>query len=718
MTTSCPLAERCSAVGQPTNPSPPRTPIRIPPLRVERPPTTTQPQHDPKSPSRQRHDSRALGARRAQSGGCETAWALVVGPEVKGGGGVSTKAASSNDDTRRRTERAAEPGAEAGRGPEATPPEPDFTAELLALNERAAKVLGGGVMTRMEELIGTSFSLINPEAVQRAFRAFQLDLMTDPRRMAEAQAALWRDSFALWHKVIEGQRKGHFEPVVTPPPSDRRFKDKAWHEEPGFAYLQQTYLLLANWLTQMVEQASDLDPATRRRLKFFTRQYVSAMSPSNFPLTNPEVLRRAEATQGRSLLHGLENFLADLERGDGHLQINMTDADAFGLGKNLALSPGKVIFKNDLIELIQYSPSTDVVHERPLLIVPAWINKFYILDLQPRNSFVKYAVAQGFTVFLMSWRNPNKQLAHKRFEDYLTDGPLAALDAIEQHIGVREVSLLNYCIGGILASVGLARMAALGDDRIKSSTFLVTMFDFTDPGEIGVFVDAENLDAMEEHTQATGFLESRHMATMFQLLRENDLIWSFFVNNYLLGKDPQPFDLLYWNADATRLPATMLSDYVRAFYLGNALARPNTFEVLGTKIDTRLIETPAYALATVEDHIAPWRSCYPVTQQFKGPVRFVLAGSGHIAGVMNPPAGRPKYGYWTNDDRSQADPDAWLQAAEHNEGSWWPDWSAWLASHSGPMVAARDPAKGKLAILGDAPGEYVKERPDDGPNAS
>ncbi len=594
--------------------------------------------------------------------------------------------------------------------PTATGDADERLQRLVQLNERATALLGKAFMHKLDELAGASFSLVDAEVVGRTFRQFGMDLLTDPLRVAEAQASFWRDSFALWHKVIEAQRHGRLEPLFQPPPGDRRFKDKAWAEDPTFAYLQQSYFLFSNWMMHMVDEAKDLDPQARRRLRFYTRQYLSALAPTNFPMTNPEVLRRAQETEGRSVVEGLERFVDDLERGDGHLRIRMTDDKAFTLGENVAVSPGKVVFRNDLIELIQYAPSTEQVHERPLLMVPAWINKFYILDLQPRNSFVKWAVDQGFTVFMISWRNPTGELAHKRFEDYLKEGPLAAIDAIERTIGVREVSMLNYCIGGILAAAGLAHMAARKDERVKSATFMVTLFDFTDVGDIGVFVDDENLASMEAHTKATGFLDGRHMANMFSLLRENDLIWSFFVNNYLMGKDPQPFDLLYWNADATRLPAAMLSDYLRGFYLGNAFARPNTMEVLGTPVDTRRVRTPTYALATVEDHIAPWRSCYPVTQQFQGPVRFVLAGSGHIAGVMNPPAGRPKYGYWTNDGPAPAEPDAWLEGATHHEGSWWPDWRDWLARHSGPMVPARDPAKGKLEPLADAPGAYVKDR--------
>jgi len=588
---------------------------------------------------------------------------------------------------------------------------PPLDAELIALGERTTALLGRSFLQRLDEVAGQSFSVLPPDSVQHSFGKFGLGLLADPRRLAEAQARLWRDSFTLWHKVLEGRRLGRFEPPFPVPPGDRRFKDRAWQEEPGWSYIQQSYFLLSNWLSQLVEDA-DLDPEAHRRVKFYTRQYLSAMAPSNFPMTNPEVLRRAEETGGRSLIDGLKRFHDDLERGDGRLRVRMTDERAFELGRNIAVSPGRIVFRNELMELIQYTPSTSEVHRRPLVIVPPWINKFYVLDLQEQNSFVKFAVDQGFTVFLISWVNPTGELADRRFEDYLAAGPLAALMAVEQATGEREINILGFCIGGILTAALLAHLAAKGDDRIASATFLATLFDFTDVGEIGVFVDEAQVASMEAHTADTGFLEGRHMADMFSMLRENDLIWSFFVNNYLLGKDPAAFDLLYWNGDATRLPAAMLSDYLRGFYLGNALARANTLRLLGTSIDTRRVDVPTYALATREDHIAPWASCWPVTRQFRGPVRFVLGGSGHIAGVINPPA-RGKYGYWTRADNAAATPDDWLAGAEARTGSWWPDWAAWLADHAGPLVAARDPAAGGLAALDDAPGRYVRMRADD-----
>jgi len=582
-------------------------------------------------------------------------------------------------------------------------------AELVALGERTNAFLGRSFLNRLDDLAGQSVSTTPPDGVSRSFGEFGLRLLADPHRLAQAQARLWRDSFALWHKVLEGRRLGRLEPLYPTPPGDRRFKDKAWQEEPGWTYLQQSYFLMSNWLSRLVDGA-ELDPETHRRVKFYTRQYLSAMAPSNFPLTNPEVLRRARETEGQSLVDGLARFLDDLERGDGYLRVRMTDERAFALGDNIATSPGKVVFRNELMELIQYAPTTATAHRRPLLLVPPWINKFYILDLQETNSFVKYAVDQGFTVFLISWVNPGAELADRRFEDYLRLGPLAALDAVEAATGEREVNVLGFCIGGILTATLVSHLAAMGDKRVTSATFLATMFDFTEVGEIGVFVDEPQVAALERHTAATGVLEGRHMADMFSMLKENDLLWSFFVNNYLLGKDPAPFDLLYWNGDATRLPAAMLSDYLRGFYLGNALARPGTLDLLGHAVDTRRVDVPTYALATKEDHIAPWASCWPVTRQFCGPVRFVLGGSGHIAGVINPPS-RGKYGYWTCDDVAPSAA-AWLEGATPQEGSWWPDWAGWLAAHGGGRVPARDPAAGGLAPLADAPGRYVRMRAD------
>ena len=417
-------------------------------------------------------------------------------------------------------------------------------------------------------------------------------------------------------------------------------------------------------------------PKTAQKVDFYSRQFVDAMSPSNFLLTNPEVLRKTAETGGENLLKGLNNLLSDLEQGKGRLRIKMTDMEAFKLGENIGVSPGKVVFQNDLMQLIQYTPSTEKVLKRPLLIAPPWINKFYILDLRPRNSFVRWAVSQGHTVFVISWVNPDEKLAEKGFEDYMKEGYLAALDAIEQATGEREVNAIGYCLGGTLLASTLAYMATKKDNRIRSATFFVTMMDFAEAGELGVFIDEEQLKALEEKMNKRGYLEGSEMATTFNMLRANDLIWSFVVNNYLLGNDPFPFDLLYWNADSTRMPARMHSFYLRKMYQENLLAEPGGISLAGVPIDLRKIKTPAYFLSTREDHIAPWKSTYRGTQLLGGPKRFVLAASGHIAGVVNPPDGG-KYSHWINTDLP-ADPEEWFKGATEIAGSWWPDWHRWV----------------------------------------
>jgi polyhydroxyalkanoate synthase subunit PhaC len=458
----------------------------------------------------------------------------------------------------------------------------------------------------------------------------------------------------------------------------------------------------------VVKQADGLDAKTAQKVDFYSRQFVDAMSPSNFLMTNPEVLRKTAETGGENLLKGLSNLLSDLERGKGQLRIKMTDTDAFRLGENIGVSPGKVVFQNELMQLIQYAPTTDKVLKRPLLIGPPWINKFYILDLRPRNSLVRWAVSQGHTVFVISWVNPDGKLAEMGFEDYMTDGYLAALDAIEQATGERDVNAIGYCLGGTLLAGTLAYMATKGDDRIKSATFFVTMMDFAEAGELGVFIDEEQLKSLEEKMSKRGYLEGSEMATTFNMLRANDLIWSFVVNNYLLGNDPFPFDLLYWNADSTRMPARMHSFYLRKMYQENLLVVPNGISLAGVPIDLTNIKTPAYFLSTREDHIAPWKSTYRGTQLLSGPKRFVLAASGHIAGVVNPPEGG-KYSHWINKDLPP-DPEAWFKGATEIAGSWWPDWHRWVSALGKEQVPARVPGDGKLKVIEDAPGSYVKVR--------
>lgn len=549
------------------------------------------------------------------------------------------------------------------------------------------------------------FRIPDPGVVASSLAALRGALAREPEQAAARQAA--------WAAQMEELRRRHLRrlrgesppPLIEPDPSDRRFKDEAWRREPGLDYLMQAYLLTAGMLRDAVAGAERLEPATHARAAFYVQQMIEAAAPSNFPFINPVVLREARETRGQSLRRGLEKLLEDLERGRGELSISMSRPDAFRVGRDLATTPGKVVCENELIQLIQYAPRTRRVHRRPLLIVPPWINKFYVLDLRPTNSFIRFALDRGHTVFVISWVNPDARLAHKGFEDYLRDGPLAALDAIKAAVGEAEVNILGYCIGGTLTACLLAWLAARGERRIASATLLTTLTDFSDPGEIKVFIDDEQLSLLEAHMERKGYLEARQMRQVFSLLRPNDLIWSYVVNNYLLGRDPPAFDLLHWNADGTRMPCMMHRFYLRSMYQQNLLARPGGITLLGVPIDLGAIRTPCYFLSTREDHIAPWRSTYRGSRLLRGRHRFVLGEAGHIAGVVNPPASG-KYGYWTNPRRPR-EPEAWLERAVRRPGSWWPDWAAWIARRGGGRVPARDPACGGLATIEDAPGRYV-----------
>jgi poly[(R)-3-hydroxyalkanoate] polymerase subunit PhaC len=500
---------------------------------------------------------------------------------------------------------------------------------------------------------------------------------------------------------------GATEAVIEPPAGDRRFRDVAWTDNTLFDFIKQSYLLTARWLQNAVRDVEGIDERTARKVDFYTRQFVDATAPSNFLMTNPEVLRATIESRGKNLLNGLKNLLDDLERGNGRLAIKMTDMEAFRIGENIAVTPGKVVYQNDLLQLIQYNPTTENVKRRPLLIIPVWINKFYILDLRPNNSFIRWAVSQGHTVFVISWVNPDERLAAKTFTDYMVEGPLAALDAIEQATGEREANVIGYCLGGTLLASTLANMAAKHDNRIKSATYFVTMVDFADAGELSVFIDEEQLSALEERMNAKGYLEGRDMAATFKILRANDFIRSSVVNNYLLGKSPSPFDLLYWNADSTRMPAAMHSFYLRNMYQENLLAKAGGISLDGVPIDLRKIGTPSFLLSTREDHIAPWRSTYAAPQLYRGPVKFVLSASGHIAGVVNPPGG--KYGHWEN-EKNPPTAEEWLGTATAHPDSWWPAWERWISHYAGGEVPARHPGDGKLTPIEDAPGSYVKVR--------
>jgi polyhydroxyalkanoate synthase subunit PhaC len=552
--------------------------------------------------------------------------------------------------------------------------------------------------------------MTNPLAIGAAFFEMTARMMSDPSRLVQAQLSLWNDYMTLWQRTAQRFLGGTAEPIIEPTAEDRRFRDKAWTDNTLFDFIKQSYLLTARWLQSAVKNVDGIDARTARKVDFYTRQFVDAIAPSNFLMTNPEVLRATIESRGENLFSGLKNLLDDLERGKGRLAIKMTDMEAFRIGENIAVTPGKVVYLNDLMQLIQYEPTTATVKRRPLLIIPPWINKFYILDLRPNNSFIRWAVGQGHTVFVVSWVNPDERLAAKTFTDYMREGVLAPLDAIEQATGEREANVIGYCLGGTLLASTLAYMAIKGDTRIKSATYFVTMVDFAEAGELSVFIDEEQLAALEERMNAKGYLEGRDMATTFNMLRANDLIWSFVVNNYLLGKSPFPFDLLYWNADSTRMPAAMHSFYLRNMYQENLLVKPGGITLDGVPIDLRKIKTPSFLLSTRQDHIAPWRSTYAATQLYKGPVKFVLSASGHIAGVINPPGS--KYGHWEN-EKNPPTPEEWEATATAVPDSWWPVWEGWVSDYAGGEVPARHPGDGRLKPIEDAPGSYVKVRAED-----
>jgi polyhydroxyalkanoate synthase len=549
--------------------------------------------------------------------------------------------------------------------------------------------------------------------VARAFMDLSARLLANPYQLAQTQMNMMWDYFSLWQNSTMKLLGMPGTAIASPKKGDNRFKDEDWEQHFLFDFVKQSYLIAARHIHDTVSQVDGLDEHTQQKVNFFTRQYVDAFSPTNFAMTNPEVFRETVRSHGQNLVRGLNNLLEDIERGDGQLRIRMTDTEAFELGKNVATTPGKVIFQNDLFQLIHYEPTTKEQHKRPLLFVPPWINKYYILDLREKNSFVKWATDQGHSTFIMSWVNPDERLAHYSFEDYLLEGSLAAINAVEQATGEKEINTAGYCLGGTLLSATLAYMAAKKDKRIASATFFTTMIDFSEPGELGIFLDEGAVEGLEKRMAEKGYLEGSEMAGTFNMLRANDLIWSFVVNNYLMGKDPFPFDLLYWNSDSTRMPSAMHSFYLRKMYLQNAYKDPGGVTLGGVDIDVRKIKTPSYFVSTVEDHIAPWKSTYIGARLFGGPVRFVCGGSGHIAGIINPPAAN-KYGYWLNPAAPLPETaDEFLAGATQNPGSWWTDWNAWVNGLAdGKQVPARIPGEGPLKAIEPAPGAYVKFRLD------
>jgi polyhydroxyalkanoate synthase len=582
---------------------------------------------------------------------------------------------------------------------------PELTTICGSVAQRSSRLLADFAQKQAASL---SSAVRDEMGIARAFMELYAKMAADPALLAilaNSSMSMWSDYMRLWQSTWLKMLGLQTLPVAEPAAGDARFKDEDWSSNFVFDHIKQSYLIAARHIQQAVANVEGLAPESEKKVAFFTRQYVDALAPSNFLMTNPQVLRETLRTGGQNLIRGMNNLLADLEKGGGQLRVSMTDESAFQLGRNVATTPGKVVHQTALMQLIQYQPTTKEVHKRPLVIIPPWINKYYILDLREKNSFIRWAVAQGHTVFVVSWVNPDAALAQKGFDDYMREGALAAFEAVEKITGERELNAIGYCLGGTLLGATLGYLSNKSQNRVASATFFVSLLDFSEPGELGVFIDEEQVANLEKKMNQRGYLEGSEMAGTFNLLRANDLVWSFVVNNYLLGKDPFPFDLLYWNADSTRMPARMHSFYLRNMYIKNLLAEPGGIELGGVPIDLGAVRTPAYFISTVEDHIAPWKTTYKGAKYLGGPVRFVLGGSGHIAGIVNPPAAK-KYHYWANEELP-ATPDAWFAGASKIPGSWWEDWEAWIERLNG---GARVPARAPQDVLEDAPGSYAMLR--------
>lgn len=533
-------------------------------------------------------------------------------------------------------------------------------------------------------------------------------LLKNPEKVWQMQLAYWQEAIHLaqnqWHSWLAGK------PLLV---DDKRFSDKEWLSNPVFSMISQHYLLISQHMNSLLQQMDYDDKNMGKRLQFFTRQYLDAISPANFIQTNPQLLSETLESHGKNLLQGLHHLLSDLENQSSRLLIKMTDTDAFKIGKNLATTPGKVIFRNDMMELIQYTPQTNKVKSIPLLIIPPWINKYYILDLSPNNSLIAWLVSQEISVFVISWVNPDKRYAQKSFYDYLNEGPNKALEVIQKQHRVTQVNTLGFCIGGTLQAALLAYHKAHQNPVIHSATFLASMIDFSDPGDIAVFIDEQQIKTLEEQMKTKGYLAGDFMASSFNSLRANDLVWSFFIRNYLRGKKPVPFDILYWNADSTNMPATMHSQYLRWMYLHNQLVKPGKIILNHTPINVRTIDIPTFFVSTHKDHIAPWKTTYLGFKLMSGPKKFILGGSGHIAGIINPIENK-KYGYRTNESAPES-ADDWFNTSIEHEGSWWPEWLKWLKSYSGKRVNTKHFDALPFPPLMDAPGSYIHSKGNESP---
>lgn len=585
-------------------------------------------------------------------------------------------------------------------GPQSNPVELARTLTMIA--DKSQRLMNGFIR---HQVSSGALDLAEMTRVSQTFMTMLQQLLANPGQLALAQMELWQRYAELWQRHTASWLGQPTAPMIDAGSGDIRFRHEAWQNNLVFDFIKQSYLLTARWLHCTIGRLEGLDDNTRGKLDFYTRQFIDALAPTNFPLTNPEVLRATLDSGGQNLLSGLANLLSDLEHGWNRLNVYKQLRELCEPGRDVATTPGEVVYQNELMQLIQYAPTTATVYRRPLLIVPPWFNKYYLFDLQEQNSLVRWWVAQGFTVFMISWVDPDAGLAQRGFDDYLRDGPLAALDAIEQATGEHEVTAIGYDLGGTLLACLLAYLSARGEQRVTSAALLTAMLDFERPGELEVFIDEEQLRLLEPRDTPTALEPS---VTTFNLLRANDLMWSFFVSSYLLGRERFPFELLCWNADTTRMPVHMHGFYLRHLYLDDLLKEPGGVTLLGTPIDLGRVTIPIYLVATVDDHLVPWRSVYAGSHLLGGPTHFVLGGSGHVTGVAGPPTA-VEYGYWTCPGKPAA-ADDWFNQADLQAGSWWNDWYRWVATQATEQVAARIPGSGALEALEPAPGSYVKSR--------
>jgi len=587
-----------------------------------------------------------------------------------------------------------------------------FNAEAFAMNiAKAMETSGQALAAYLKPRENGEAKDKPPNEIGEVIKTFSTVAeywLSDQNRASDLQSKMAKAYLDLWGSAARRMAGEETKPAIEPSPRDKRFRDPEWRSNQFFDFVLQLYLLTTQWAQELVKNAEGLDPHTRKKAEFYVQQITNAIAPSNFVFTNPEVLRETLASNGGNLVRGMKMLAEDIEAGHGTLRIRQSDPSNLVVGVNMATTPGKVIFQNELMQLIQYTPTTETVLRTPLLIVPPWINKFYILDLKPEKSYIKWCVDQGITVFVISWVNPDKELGKKTFDDYMKGGPLTAMDVIEKVTGEMKVHTAGYCVGGTLLASTLAWLAEKRRQRVTSATFFAAQVDFTHAGDLLVFVDEDQISALERDMQASGVLDGGKMAMAFNMLRSNDLIWSYVISNYLKGQPPSSFDLLHWNSDATRMPAANHSFYLRSCYLENRLST-GSMVLDNTLLDLSKVKVPVYNLATREDHIAPAESVLYGSQFFGGPVKYVLSGSGHIAGVVNPPAGG-KYQYWTNDNIKDIKLADWIKGATEHKGSWWPDWLQWLDGLDAERVPARAVGSEAMPPIEDAPGSYVRVR--------